>query len=205
MAAWDSAPDRRRGIAWDVALIHVASMSNLASALGWALVDLVEHPAEQARVVAGDAALAERCVLESTRLAQRSIMGRTVLEPVDLDVGGTTYRVGAGATVATLLPLTNTSAAPGLDAWQPDRWNRSRLADTSALASPQLVTAFGHGKHSCPAQPFSLAAMSLAVTHLLTEYEATPGWSQYPSPVPTQIGGVARAQGECLLSYRRRV
>ena len=205
VAAWQDAPDRRRGIAWDVALIHVASMSNLAAALGWALVDLVEHPDEQARVVSGDADLASRCALESTRLAQRSIMGRTVLEPVDLDDGSTTYRVGAGATIATLLPLTNTSAGPGLADWQPERWARSRLADTSALASPTLVTAFGHGKHTCPAQPFSVSAMSLAMTHLLGEYEVEAGWSAYPVPVPAQIGGVARAADACLMTYRRRV
>ena len=28
-------------------LIHVASMSNLFAALGWALVDLLEHPADE--------------------------------------------------------------------------------------------------------------------------------------------------------------
>jgi len=204
VAAWDGSPDRQRGIAWDVALIHVASMSNLASALGWALVDLVEHPAFADRVRAGEVQLANQCALESTRLAQRSIMGRTVLATVELDDGSTCYTVEPGATIATLLPLTNTSAGPGLDDWQPDRWNRSRLADTSTLASPQLVTAFGHGKHSCPAQPFSLAAMSMAVTHLLGEYEIEPGWSTYPVPVPAQIGGVARADGECVMRYRRR-
>ncbi len=205
--AWDGEADdvRRQGVAWDIALIHIASMSNLAAALGWSLVDLVEHPDEAAAVVAGDQALAERCTLESTRLAQRSIMGRTVMAPVDLDDGTTTYTVGPGATIATLLPLTNTSSAPGYEDWQPDRWNRSRLADPSALASPTLVTAFGHGKHSCPAQPFSLAAMSMAVTHLLSAYELEAGWSAYPVPVPAQIGGVARADGACPLRYRARV
>ncbi|RNL80144.1 cytochrome P450 [Nocardioides marmorisolisilvae] len=204
VAAWDGDPDRERGIAWDVALIHVASMSNLAAALGWALVDLVEHPEQQAAIRAGDTELAHQCTLESTRLAQRSIMGRTVLEPVDLDVGGTTYRVGAGATIATLLPLTNTSAAPGLDEWRPERWNRSRLADPSALASVTLVTAFGHGKHTCPAQPFSVSAMSMAVTHLLGEYDVDALWPTYPVPVPAQIGGVARSDGDCVMRYRRR-
>jgi hypothetical protein len=36
VAAWDGEPDQVRatGIAWDVALIHIASMSNLAAALG---------------------------------------------------------------------------------------------------------------------------------------------------------------------------
>lgn len=206
VAAWDGEPAevRRAGIAGDVALIHVASMSNLASALGWALVDLIEHPAEQAGVVGGDRELADRCVLESTRLAQRSIMGRTVLEPVEFDDGSTRYLVGQGATIATLLPLTNTTAAPGLEYWQPDRWNRSRLADTNALASPQLVTAFGHGKHSCPAQPFSVAAMSMAVTHVLSQYEVEAQWPAYPRPVSAQIGGVARAEDESVMSYRRR-
>jgi cytochrome P450 len=207
VGAWDGEPDdvRRAGVAWDVALIHVASMSNLASALGWALVDLIEHPTEQAQVVGGDTELAQRCALESTRLAQRSIMSRTVLAPVELDDGTATYQVGPGTTIATLLPLLNTSAAPGLDQWQPERWNRNRLADTSALASAQLVTAFGHGKHSCPAQPFSLAAMSMAVTHLLGEFQVDAAWPAYPAPVPAQIGGVARAEGMCLLRYRRRV
>ena len=43
-----------------------------------------------------------------------------------------------------------------------------------ALPSPMLVTAFGHGRHSCPAQPFSLAAMTAATTRLLGEYRMTP-------------------------------
>jgi cytochrome P450 len=204
VAAWDGESDdvRRAGVAWDVALIHVASMSNLASALGWALVDLAEHPTARDRVVAGDRAFADQCTLESTRLAQRSIMGRTVLEAVEIDDGTCVYTVGPGATVATLLPLTNTSAAPGLEDWQPERWNRSRLADTSALGSPALVTAFGHGRHSCPAQPFSLAAMSMAVTHLFTGFDLEPGWTSYPGPVPAQIGGVARAAESCLMTYR---
>ena len=70
-----------RGVALDVALVHVASMSNLFAALGWMLIDLLGHPDELARVRAGDRARAEVCALESTRLAQRSIMARYVLAP----------------------------------------------------------------------------------------------------------------------------
>ena len=66
-----------------------------------------------------------------------------------------------------------------------------------------LVTAFGHGKHSCPAQPFSLSAVTAAVTHLLGEYRMTPGWTSHPQPVPGQIGGVARAAGPCPVDYVR--
>lgn len=204
--SWSTEPNeiRIRGIALDVALIHIASMSNLMAALGWALVDLLEHPAHASRVAGGDTDLAQRCALESTRMAQRSIMSRTVLVPVDLDVGGQIYRVPAGWTIATLLPLLNTTAAPGLDSWNPDRWRRHRLAEQATLSSPMLVTAFGHGKHSCPAQPFSLAAMTAAMTHLLGSYEMTPGWPAYPRPVSAQIGGVARAADPCPVTYVRR-
>jgi cytochrome P450 len=201
--SWSSEPpeSRVRGIALDVALIHIASMSNLAAAMGWALVDLLEHPAHLARVVAGHADLAQRCALESTRLAQRSIMSRTVLSPVCLDTGDVSYQVPPGWTIATLLPLLNTSAALGLENWDPDRWTRHRLTDEKALPSPMLVTAFGHGRHSCPAQPFSLSAMTSAMAHLFGRYRMTPGWTTHPRPVPAQIGGVARADGPCRLDY----
>jgi cytochrome P450 len=201
--AWTPEPEevRLRGIALDVALIHIASMSNLAAALGWALVDLLEHPRNLARIRSGDSDFAQRCALESTRLAQRSIMTRTVLAPVHFDTGEVTYQVPPGWTIATLLPLLNTSVAPGLKKWDPDRWNRHRLTDQNALPSPMLVTAFGHGRHSCPAQPFSLAAMTAATTHLLRRYQMTPRWTSHPQPVRAQIGGVARAEGLCLVDY----
>jgi cytochrome P450 len=204
--AWSSAPvaDRARGIGLDVALIHIASMSNLMAALGWAMVDLIEHPADLDAVVAGDDELAQRCALESTRIAQRSIMSRAVLSPVDLDTGDVTYRVPAGWTIATLLPLLNTSAAPGLERWDPGRWHRHRLKDQTALPSPTLVTAFGHGKHSCPAQPFSLAAMTSAMTRLFGHYRMTARWTTYPRPVPEQIGGVGRAADPCPVDYTTR-
>jgi cytochrome P450 len=204
--AWASEPPdvRLRGIALDVTLIHIASMSNLMAALGWALVDLLEHPAELARVASGDTEFAQRCALESTRMAQRSIMSRAVLAPVDLDTGDVIYRVPPGWTIATLLPLLNTSAAPGLDSWNPDRWHRHRLTDQSVLPSPMLVTAFGHGRHTCPAQPFSLAAMTTAMTLLNGRYEMTPQWTASPRPVRAQIGGVARAADPCPVDYVER-
>ena len=126
------------------------------------------------------------------------------MAPVDLDTGDQTYRVPAGWTIATLLPLLNTSAAPDLQHWNPDRWHRYRLADTASLPSPMLVTAFGHGKHSCPAQPFSLAAMTAAMTRLLNTYDMTPSWPHYPRPVPAQIGGVARSADPCPVDYVSR-
>ena len=201
--AWSSEPSRvrARGIALDVALIHIASMSNLMAALGWTLADLLTHPAELQRVASGEMEFAQSCTLESTRMAQRSIMSRAVLAPVDLDTGDVAYRVPRGWTIATPLPLLNTSAAPDLEHWSPDRWHHHRLADQSTLPSPMLVTAFGHGRHSCPAQPFSLAAMTAAITRLLGRYEMTPLWTAPLGRAPAQIGGVARAAGPCSIRY----
>ena len=76
--------------------------------------------------------------------------------------------------------------------------------DADALPSAMLVTAFGHGKHSCPAQPFSLSAMANAVIHLVAGYDLAPGWTSHPQPVRAQIGGVARAAGPCPVRYVRR-
>jgi cytochrome P450 len=201
----ESEEESRTGVALDLALIHIASMSNLFAAIGWALIDLLAHPEEAARVRNGDRKVAESCALESIRLAQRSIMARYVLEPVTMDLGNDgVYEISPGVTVATLLPLTNSTAAPELDVWDPNHWNGRRLADSSQLAAVELVTAFGHGRHTCPAQPFSLSAMTSALTVLLAEFEMVPIWSGRASPVRAQIGGVARAGDPCPLRYRRR-
>ena len=203
--SWRGEPmdDLRRGVARDIVLVHLGSMSNLFAALGWTLVDLLEHDEVAAAVAGGDAALAERCALESTRLAQRSIMLRYVLAPVEVRDEHATYQVMPGATIATLLPLLNTSAAPGLDAYDPDRWKGRRLRDANALPAVELVTAFGHGSHTCPAQPFSLAAMSRTVLRLLSTFELHAEFTG-AEPLAVQIGGVARAGAPCPVSYRRR-
>ena len=204
-AAWSGEPEqvRRTGVAHDVALIHIASMSNLFAAMGWALTDVLSDEVACRRIRDGDSVWAEQCAMESTRMAQRSIMSRFVLEPVTISDGTRCFDVARGATIATLLPLTNTSSAPGYDKWIPSRWNRRRLADASTLQAVELVTVFGHGKHTCPAQPFSLAALTAATTALVTCFEWTPGWDLRPRPVPAQIGGVARASGPCPVAYRK--
>jgi cytochrome P450 len=204
--AWADAEaeEAATGISLDITLIHVASMSNLFAALGWHLVDLMEHPGEAERVRLGETGLAETCALESTRMAQRSIMARYTLASFSIDLEEGPLEVPAGMTVATLLPLTNRSAAPGLDCWDPARWNRRRLRTPNGLAAGELVTVFGHGGHSCPARPFSLAAMTLTSRRLLSQFRWEPSWSEHPDPVSAQIGGVARAAAPCRARYWRR-
>ena len=107
-------------------------------------------------------------------------------------------------TMAGLFAAPVAAAGPGLQGWDPGRWRRHKLAEPAGLACPQLVTAFGHGKHSCPAKPFSLAAMATAAMHIFGTCEVTPQWSTPPVPLLAQIGGVARAAGPTPVSYRRR-
>jgi cytochrome P450 len=204
-ASWSDEPAdvAARGVALDVALVHIASLSNLVAAMGWFLVDLLERPWLVDEVRRGGREVAEQAALESIRLAQRSIMARRVLVEVSLDVGGAVHRIPPGVTVATLLPLTNTEG-PGYGEFRADRWRGRRLGDVSGLGARELVTTFGHGAHTCPAQPFSLAAMVRTARGLFDAYEIEPLWTERPVPLPAQIGGVARPAGACEVAYRSR-
>jgi cytochrome P450 len=202
---WEGATEteRVRGVAGDVVLLHIATMTNLFAALGWTLALVLLHPDISARLVAGDDALMERCALEAIRLGQRSIMMRTVLQPCEIHDGATTYRLEPGLVLATMVPLTNSTAMPGLSAFDPDRWAGRRLRDEAALPARELVTTFGHGSHRCPAQRFSLSAIGRAVGRLLDAYELTPEFDAV-RPLPLQVGGVARSETPCPVAYRQR-
>ena len=202
---WSDVDDakRARGVAGDVVLLHIATMTNLFAALGWTLGLLVLHPEARERVEAGDAAFLERCELESIRLGQRSIMMRSVLAPCSITDGDESYTLDPGMILATMLPVTNLTAAPGFDLFDPDRWAGRRLRDESVLAARELVTTFGHGSHRCPAQRFSLSAIGRAVSRLVTTFELEPSFPRI-RPLPLQIGGVARPADPCLVAYRRR-
>jgi cytochrome P450 len=178
-------------------------MTNLFAALGWTLALVLLHPEVRARIEAGDDELLERSALEATRLGQRSIMMRSVLAPWTISDGDTSYAVEPGAIVATMVPLTNTTAAPGLDGFDPDRWAGRKLRDEAALPAPELVVTFGHGPHRCPARRFSLSAIGRAVHRLVDTYELTPEFDEV-RPQPGQIGGVARAADPCPVRYARR-
>ncbi|NNE73526.1 MAG: cytochrome P450 [Acidimicrobiales bacterium] len=201
MARWaDVEPEAAvAGAAQDLILVHLGSMSNLFAAIGWLLIDLALRPDLAASAMA-ESGLLERCALESTRLAQRSIMMREVMAgAVEVPDGDRTYRVPRGATVATLLPLTN-RGSPDLERYRPERWKGRRLADISHLGARELVTTFGHGPHTCPAQPFSLYAMTEAVRRIFDRYAVTPQFTAV-EPRRSQIGGVARSEEAAVLRF----
>jgi cytochrome P450 len=195
---------RVRGVTGDVVLLHVATMTNLFAALGWTLALVLLHPDVRTRLATGaDPTLMERCALEAVRIGQRSIMMRSVLQPCEIGDGTTTYAVGRGVVLATMVPLTNSSALPGLETFDPDRWSGRRLRAEDQLAARELVTTFGHGPHRCPAQRFSLSAIGRAVSRLLATFDLDPEFTAV-APLPLQIGGVARAADPCPVTYRRR-
>ena len=202
--AWSDLPpaERRRHTARDVVLIHMGAQSNLYAALAWTLVDLLRRPELLTAVAAGDDALLERCANESIRMAQRSLTLRHVMRPLDFDDGNRSYRLEPGVLIATMLSVTNTSAAPGLDAYDPAHYPGRRLA-CDALETRELVSTFGHGAHACPAQRFSISAIRVALRRLLERYELSPGFAD-AVPRRRQIGGVARAQRPCPVHYRSR-
>lgn len=75
--------------------------------------------------------------------------------------------------------------------------------DAVGLPARELVSTFGHGHHSCPAQRFSISAIRIAVRRLVDAYDFTPQFTTV-EPRPRQIGGVARAARPCVVTYRRR-
>jgi cytochrome P450 len=203
--SFDDVPPGRRDVevARDLILIHMGSQSNLYAALAWTLVNLLLHGDVLARVRAGEEGVLERCAYESIRLAQRSITLRQVLRPVELDDGIRSYRVSPGVMIATMLSVTNTSAADGLDRFDVDHYQGRRLAPSVALPAKEVVSTFGHGAYTCPAQRFSISAIVIAVRRLVEHFDLEPRFT-HAHPRARQIGGVARAARPCVVRYRAR-
>ncbi|MDP3710919.1 MAG: cytochrome [Mycobacteriales bacterium] len=187
----------------DVVLIHLGSQSNMYAALAWTLVNLLLRPDLLAQVRAGDSALLESVANESIRLAQRSLTLRQVVRPVEVDSGGTTYAVPVGAFVTTMLSVLNTTAAPGLDRFDPAHYRGRILSKDVPLVSKELVSTFGHGAHTCPAGRFSNVTICLAVQALVDALDLEPMFAD-AAPRRRQIGGVARAERPCRVRYLRR-
>jgi cytochrome P450 len=206
VASWSDVPREERAVqvARDVMIIHMGAQSNLYAALAWTLVNLLLHPDLLARVREGDDALLERCANESIRMAQNSLTLRQVMQPIEVHDGSQSYTLEPGTFLATMLSVNNTTAAPGLERFDPDHYEGRRLAKHVPLAARELVSTFGHGRHSCPAQRFSISAIRIALRRLVERYELTPGFER-ATPRPRQLGAVARAARACPVRYRARL
>jgi cytochrome P450 len=136
-------------------------------------------------------------------LRQRSIVLRQVLKTTELSDEKTTYRAEPGVFLATMMSVTNTTASPGLDVFDPGNYRGPRFNRAGELSAKELVTTFGHGKHSCPAQVFSVSAIRHSVGRLLDRYALVKRFRD-PQPLRRQLGGVARADRPCRVEYRLR-
>ena len=125
------------------------------------------------------------------------------MQPIEVDDGRTAYRLAPGTLLATMLSLNNTSAAPGLDRFDPEHYEGRRLAAGVPLAARELVSTFGHGRHSCPAQRFSISAIRIALRRLVSRYELAPCFASAERR-PRQLGAVARAARACTVAYRSK-
>ena len=204
-ASYTDLPESARdpAVARDVIMLHLGSQSNLYAALAWTFVNVITRPDIVDRIRAGDDALLEQCANESIRLGQRSITLRQVLQPIEVSDEQRTYRIEPGVLVATMLSVNNASAAPGLDRFDPEHYDGRRLAATVPLPARELVSTFGHGSHSCPAQRFAISAIRTAVGRLVARYDFEPRFT-VATPRARQLGAVARAAAPCVVGYRRR-
>ena len=117
-----------------------------------ARLDAVSRAARRRRAQArrrsgggADRGFLDRCALEAVRIGQRSIMLRSVLKPCRSTTASRPIAIEPGVLLATMLPLTNTSALLGLGRFDPDRWVGRRLRDDDTLEAKEVVTTFGHG------------------------------------------------------------
>ena len=199
--AWADDDDAARGIARDLVLIHLGSLSNLYAALSWTLIHLLQRPELLARVRDGDDVLLEQCANESIRVAQRSITLREVLRPVTVDLGDREVVVPPGSFLTTMLSVLNTTVAPELASFDPSHYEGRRLQ--VPLPARELVSTFGHKWHTCPASRFSITAIRVVVRRLLDAYDLEPTFTEVLMR-RSQIGGVARAAGPVRVAYRAR-
>ena len=185
----DAAPaEQAQGIAYDLVLLHIATMTNLFAAIGWTLTLAAQHPASANDV--------DRLTIEAIRLGQRSLISREILRPFVFDTGEMQIPLEPSMVLATMAPVTNRAIANGND-FDPSRW-----ADRSLYTSVEVAT-FGHGDHRCPAQRFSMQAITRTIKAMQERFEL----SAAPDPIvalPLQVGVMARPQNSVIISYRRR-
>ena len=207
----DSSGDElHRKVAHNLINTNQGFLSNLYAALAWVVVQLLSHKAVMDRAQQEIAATREKyganwyedlaalkemtymeqVLMESVRIAQRSITLRKVLQPVTLNDGKQEYTVNPGCYITTLLSVTN-SQAPGMQHFDPDHYSGNKLV--AEVPGKHTISTFGHGRHACPAQTFSHMMCKVVIGRMLEQFELTPEFAgEIPRPDIRQMGGVAR-------------
>jgi cytochrome P450/putative sterol carrier protein len=204
-SSWDGVPSPAReiGIARDVIVVQMGSQSNLFAAMAWTLIYALQHPTIVDQIRSEGDSVLDSFSHEAIRMSQRSIVLRRVVSPVDIADEQVTYRVEPGTLIATMLSVTNQSAANGLDEFNEKNYRGATFLREKDLPARELVTTYGHRKHTCPAHRFSTSAIRHSVGELFRRYDLTAQFDE-PLPLRRQIGGVARADRPCVVRYVAR-
>lgn len=204
------ADDRFRKLAHNTINLNQGFLSNLYAAIAWVIVRLLQQPQAMAEAKAEIAATRarfgdnfrtstealnamtyiEQLLMESVRMAQRSLTLRKVVEPLEFDDGSHTYTVQPGVYIATMLSVTNIESAE-LALFNPLHYQKNQLSAVLTPAGKETVSTFGHGRHACPAQRFSHHMCKIVVARLLENFELAARFDD-PQPSARQMGGVAR-------------
>jgi len=197
-------------------------LSNLYAALCWSLINLKQHPATQQRLEAeisvaketfgnkfhesqdalDSMRFCEQLLMESVRLAQRSITLRKVMKEIQFDCGDAVYTVRPGVYITTMLSVINTQT-PELARFDPDHYQGRRIDPALIAQGKETISTFGHGLHACPAQKFSHNMCKVMMSLLLENFE----FGKLDAPIAassSQMGGVARAASDVILHYSRK-
>lgn len=197
-------------------------LSNLYAALAWCLVHLQRdaalretlqaeiantrqrygHALHESQEALGSMRFCEQILMESTRVAQRSITLRKVMKEVDFDCGDTTYTLQPGVYVTTMLSVMNTRT-PELARFDAAHYDGKKIRADLIADGRETVSTFGHGKHACPAQKFSHNMCKVLFVSLFDHFE----FSSIDTPIgpsASQMGGVARAAEDVVIRYTRK-
>jgi sterol 14-demethylase len=177
--------------------------------VGWALIDLLEHPAElsrvraeQDRVLADGAPLdvaavhAMSCLDHALRETARlhpvaPVLLRRALRPIDLD--GHTIPAGADVLIAPVLSHRLPTLFEDAARYNPGRYQ----------ADPKLVShlhGFSGGSHRCLGEHFARLLTNVVVTRLLQQYD----FDLIDRPAPVRTPAFKGPRSPCRIRYQRR-
>ena len=203
--------ERQRRVAHNTININQGFLSNLYAAIAWVLVRVLQDDSIKQRMLAefqqaeqrfgadwrhsldalDSLTFMEQMLMESVRLAQRSITLRKVLSPCEIHTENGTFTANPGVYITTLLSVGNTRSEE-LERFDPDHYRGNRLKPELIAEGPEQVSTFGPGRHACPAQRFSHMMCKAVLAAIFERFE--PGLiSAEVAPSSRQMGGVARS------------
>jgi sterol 14alpha-demethylase len=206
----DGAPVAEEQVVQEVLSTVFAGHDSTTGHLGWAVIDLLQHPdelakvlAEQQEVLPGGAELdpaavhrmacLDRALRETMRLHPVvPLMIRRAVQPAELR--GRLIPEGADVFIAPVLSHRLPHIFDDPESYRPDRY----------LARPELagyLHGFGGGGHRCLGEHFADLLAHVALTQLFGQFELT---LLDPDPAPVRTPAFKGPRSPCRIRYRRR-